>query len=130
VRIVLNIIWLVLAGLWMAIAYVIAGVICCILIITIPFGLASFRIANYALWPFGRTAVGRADAGAPSVIGNIIWLLFAGIWLAIGHILTGILLCVTIIGIPLGVASFKMVPISLLPLGRVIVPSDTLYAPR
>jgi uncharacterized membrane protein YccF (DUF307 family) len=64
------------------------------------------------------------------VIGNIIWLLFAGIWLAIGHILTGILLCVTIIGIPLGVASFKMVPISLLPLGRVIVPSDTLYAPR
>jgi uncharacterized membrane protein YccF (DUF307 family) len=128
-RVILNIIWLLLAGLWMALAYVIAGVICCILIITIPFGLASFRIANYALWPFGRTAVRRADAGAPSVIGNVIWVVVAGIWLAIGHILTGVALCVTIIGIPLGIASFKMVPISLLPLGRVIVPSDTVYAP-
>ena len=129
-RVVLNIIWLLLAGLWMAIGYVIAGVICCILIITIPFGLASFRIANYALLPFGRTAVHRADSGAPSVIGNVIWLLVAGIWLAIGHILTGVALCVTIIGIPLGIGSFKMVPISLLPLGRVIVPSDTLYDTR
>jgi uncharacterized membrane protein YccF (DUF307 family) len=120
-RILLNIIWLVLCGLWMAIGYVVAGIICCILIVTIPFGLASFRIANYALWPFGRTVVDRRDAGAPSLIGNIIWLIFAGIWLAIGHITTGIALCVTIIGIPLGVANFKMIPISLFPLGREIV---------
>ena len=128
VRVVLNIIWVVLAGFWMAIAYILAGILCCILIITIPFGLASFRIAGYALWPFGRTAVRRADAGIPSAIGNVIWIIVAGIWLAIGHILTGVLLCVTIIGIPLGIGSFKMVPISLLPLGRVIVPSDTVYA--
>ena len=110
-RVLLNIIWLLLAGLWMAIAYFIAGIVCCVLIITIPFGLASFRIAGYALWPFGRTAVRRSDAGVLSAIGNVIWLLVAGIWLAIGHIITGALLCVTIIGIPLGIASFKMVPI-------------------
>jgi uncharacterized membrane protein YccF (DUF307 family) len=122
-RAILNIIWLVLCGLWMAIGYCIAGIICCIFIITIPFGLASFRIANYALWPFGRTVVDRRDAGAPSLLGNIIWIVFAGLWLAIGHIFTGILLCVTIIGIPLGVANFKMVAISLMPLGKEIVPA-------
>lgn len=121
---ILNVIWLLFAGLWMAIGYAVAGIICCVLIITIPFGIASFRIAGYALWPFGRTAVRRADAGVASAFGNLIWLLVAGIWLALGHIVTGIVLCCTIIGIPLGVASFKMVPISLLPLGRVIVPTD------
>lgn len=129
----LNVIWLVLCGLWMALGYVIAGIVCCILIITIPFGIASFRMANYALWPFGRTVVRKPTAGAASLIGNIIWLLVAGIWLAIGHITTGIALCLTIIGIPLGIASFKMVPISLLPLGAQIVSTDqyvpTGYAP-
>jgi uncharacterized membrane protein YccF (DUF307 family) len=127
-RVILNIIWLLFAGIWMAIAYVVAGIICCILIITIPFGIASFRIAAYALWPFGRTVVRRSDAGVASVVGNVIWLIVAGIWLALGHVGTGILLCVTIIGIPLGIASFKMVPISLLPLGREIVPVDAAYA--
>jgi uncharacterized membrane protein YccF (DUF307 family) len=120
-RLILNLIWLVLCGFWMAVGYAIAGIICCVLIITIPWGLASFRIANYALWPFGRTVVDRSDAGAASLLGNIIWIVFAGIWLAIGHVLTGIALCVTIIGIPLGVANFKMVPVSLMPLGKVIV---------
>ncbi|SDI52611.1 Uncharacterized membrane protein YccF, DUF307 family [Actinokineospora alba] len=123
-RLILNLIWLVLCGFWMAIGYVIAGIICCVLIITIPFGLASFRIANYALWPFGRTIEPRVDAGAPSVIGNIIWIVFAGWWLAIGHIVTGIALCLTIIGIPLGIANFKMIPVSLVPLGARIVPVD------
>lgn len=122
-RTILNIIWLVLCGFWMAIGYAVAGVICCILIITIPFGLASFRIANYALWPFGRDVVERHDAGAPSAVGNVIWFVFAGLWLAIGHVITGIAMCLTIIGIPLGIASFKMIPISLLPLGREIVPA-------
>src|SRR6478752_6736183 len=126
-RFLLNVIWLVLCGIWMALGYAVAGVVCCTLIITIPFGIASFRIAAYALWPFGRTVVRRADAGVASAVGNIIWLLVAGIWLALGHIGTGILLCFTIIGIPLGVASFKMVPISLLPLGREIVPVDAAY---
>jgi uncharacterized membrane protein YccF (DUF307 family) len=123
VRLILNLIWLVLCGFWMAMGYVFAGIICCVLIITIPFGLASFRIANYALWPFGRTIAPRAEAGAPSVIGNIIWIIFAGWWLAVGHIVTGIALCVTIIGIPLGIANFKMIPVSLVPLGARIVPS-------
>ena len=128
-RFVLNVIWLVLCGFWMAIGYVVAGVICCILIITIPFGVASFRIANYALWPFGRTAIRKPTAGVGSAIGNVIWILVAGIWLAIGHVVAGIAMCLTIIGIPLGIASFKMVPISLLPLGREIVPSDqVVYA--
>lgn len=120
-RFILNILWLVLCGFWMALGYVVAGVICCILIVTIPFGLASFRIAAYALWPFGRTVVERRDAGAPSLIGNVIWFIFAGIWLAIGHVLTGVALCVTIIGIPFGVANFKMIPVSLMPLGKEIV---------
>ncbi|UMP05716.1 YccF domain-containing protein [Amycolatopsis sp. EV170708-02-1] len=120
-RLILNVIWLVLCGLWMALGYVVAGIICCILIVTIPFGLASFRIAAYALWPFGRTVVDRRDAGAASTIGNVIWFLFAGLWLAIGHVLTGVALCITIIGIPLGVANFKMIPVSLMPLGKEIV---------
>lgn len=122
-RTVLNVIWLVLCGIWMALGYVVAGIICCILIITIPFGIASFRMANYALWPFGRSVVRKPTAGVMSLIGNIIWLLVAGIWLAIGHITTGLAMCLTIIGIPLGIASFKMVPVSLLPLGAEIVPS-------
>ncbi|WP_279100672.1 YccF domain-containing protein [Gordonia bronchialis] len=121
---ILNVIWLVLCGFWMALGYVLAGIICVILIITIPFGIASFRMANYALWPFGRTVVRKPTAGSMSMIGNVIWILVAGWWLALGHITTGIALCVTIIGIPLGIASFKMVPISLLPLGMDIVDTD------
>jgi uncharacterized membrane protein YccF (DUF307 family) len=124
----LNVIWLVLAGFWMALGYVLAGVICCILIVTIPFGLASFRIANYALWPFGRTLVDRRDAGAPSLLGNIVWIVFAGWWLALGHLLTGIALCVTIIGIPLGVANFKLIPVSLVPLGKTVVAVERSYS--
>ncbi|AIA04340.1 YccF domain-containing protein [Streptomyces noursei] len=129
-KFILNILWLVLCGFWMALGYVLAGVICCILIVTIPFGIASFRIAGYALWPFGRTTVERRDAGAGSVIGNIVWIVFAGWWLALGHVITGIALCVTIIGIPFGIANFKMIPISLVPLGREIVPTDQPFATR
>ncbi|TQM81435.1 uncharacterized membrane protein YccF (DUF307 family) [Saccharothrix saharensis] len=121
-RLILNLIWLVLSGFWLAVGYVVAGVVCCVLIVTIPWGLAAFRIANYALWPFGRTVVDRPGAGAPSLLGNVIWIVVAGIWLAIGHVVTGVLLCVTIIGIPLGVANFKLVPVSLMPLGKEIVP--------
>ncbi|MFD8327336.1 YccF domain-containing protein [Streptomyces lydicus] len=126
----LNVLWLVLSGFWLAIGYVLAGVICCILIITIPFGIASFRIAGYALWPFGRTTVLRHDAGVGSAVGNVVWIIFAGWWLALGHIVTGLALCVTIIGIPFGIANFKMIPISLVPLGRDIVPTDQPFATR
>jgi uncharacterized membrane protein YccF (DUF307 family) len=121
VRLILNVIWFVLAGLWMAIAYAIAALICFVLIITIPFGIASLRIAMFALWPFGKTVVKRSDAGIASGIGNIFWFLLCGWWLAIGHVITGALLCLTIIGIPLGLANFKLIPVSLLPMGRAIV---------
>lgn len=124
----LNLIWLVLSGFWLALGYVAAGIICCILIVTIPFGIASFRIAGYALWPFGRTVVDHPSSGAWSVLGNVIWFIVAGLWLAIAHVVSGIALCVTIIGIPLGIANFKMVPISLFPLGKEIVPTDRLMA--
>ncbi|GGO02556.1 YccF domain-containing protein [Microbispora bryophytorum] len=119
---VLNVIWLIFAGLWLALGYVAAGIICCVLIVTIPFGIASFRIAGYALWPFGRTVADKPSAGVWSVLGNVIWLLVAGIWLAIGHVVTAIPLFISIIGIPLGIANLKMIPISLMPLGKDIVP--------
>ncbi|WP_028924761.1 YccF domain-containing protein [Pseudonocardia acaciae] len=122
-RTLLNVIWLVLCGIWMALGYVLAGVICCLLVVTIPFGLASFRIANFALWPFGRTLVPRPHAGAPSTIGNVIWFLVAGWWLALGHVITAISLAVTIIGIPLALANLKLIPVSLVPLGKEIVPT-------
>lgn len=94
----------------------------------IPFGIAAFRIGIYALWPFGYTTVERRDAGAPSCIGNVLWLILAGWWLALGHIITGLLLCVTIIGIPFGIANFKLIPVSLFPLGREIVSTDRPFA--
>ena len=123
-RTVLNIIWLLLCGIWLALAYVLAGIICCILIVTIPFGLAAFRIADFSLWPFGRQLIKRSDAGVSSIIGNIVWMIFAGWWLALAHIVTAVALAVTIIGIPLAVANLKLIPVSLVPLGRVIVPAD------
>ena len=117
-----NILWFVLAGWWLALVYVIAGVIACILIITIPFGIASFRLASYVLWPFGRRTVFRQDAGVWSIIGNILWIVLLGWELAIAHLVAGLLLCVTIIGIPFGIACWKMVPLAFLPLGQQIVP--------
>ena len=123
-RVILNVIWLIFCGLWMAIAYVVAGVLAFVLIITIPFGIAAFRIAGYVLWPFGRTIDRRPEAGVASAIGNVIWIILFGWWLAIGHLVSGVLLCLTIIGIPLGLANFKLIPVSLTPFGRDIVDID------
>src|SRR5215218_9011589 len=105
----------------MALGYAVVAIVMFILIITIPFGIASARIALFCLWPFGRTLVRRPDAGTGSVIGNIIWFVLAGWWLALGHVVTGVLMCITIIGIPLGLANFKLIPVSLTPFGRDIV---------
>lgn len=127
-RFILNIIWLVLAGFWMFLGYLLASIICFILIITIPFGIAAFRIGLFALWPFGRTVVRRPDAGVASGVGNILWLILCGWWLALEHLITGIALCITIIGIPLGLASFKLIPVSLYPFGRDIVSVDEARA--
>jgi uncharacterized membrane protein YccF (DUF307 family) len=127
---ILNLIWLVLSGFWLFLGYLFAGVLLCITIIGIPFGIAAFRIGVYALWPFGYTTVDRPGAGAGSVIGNVLWLILAGWWLALTHIVTGVVQCLTIIGIPLGIANFKLIPVSLVPLGREIVRTDQPFASR
>lgn len=125
---ILNLIWFIFGGFVLALGYFLAGLICCALIITIPWGIASFRIASYALWPFGRTIVDKGRVGTASAIGNIIWLLVAGIWIAIGHVATAIAMASTIVGIPLAIANLKLIPVSLMPLGKQIVPTDRLLA--
>ena len=120
----MNVLWLVLSGLWLAIGYAVAGLVLCFLIITIPFGIAAFRLAAFTLWPFGRAVVRKPDAGAASAVGNVIWFVLAGLWMALAHVFTGILLCVTIIGIPLGLGNFKLIPVSIAPLGKDIVSAD------
>ncbi|MCL3819587.1 YccF domain-containing protein [Aeromicrobium wangtongii] len=126
-RLLLNILWLVVSGFWMFLGYMLAGALWCITIVGIPFGIASFRIGLFALWPFGRTVVVKPGAGVASGIGNVLWFIFSGLWLAIGHAVLGAILCITIIGIPLGLANFKLIPISLFPLGRDIVPADASH---
>lgn len=129
-NLLLNILWLVFCGIWMAIGYVIAALICFILIVTVPFGIASLRIAGFVLWPFGRTTVERPGAGAGSFIGNVIWVIFAGWWLALAHLVTSIPLFLSIIGIPFGWANLKLIPISLMPLGREVVSTDQGFGGR
>jgi uncharacterized membrane protein YccF (DUF307 family) len=124
VRFILNVLWLVFGGLLIALGYAIAGLICFVLIVTIPFGVAAFRMANYALWPFGRTLVPKPSAGVGSAVGNVIWFIVAGWWLALGHIVTAIAQAITIIGIPLAIANVKLVPVSLMPLGHEIVDAE------
>lgn len=131
-RTLLNIIWLIFGGFWLALGYALAGIVFCILIVTIPLGVASFRMANYALWPFGRTVIDKPGAGAGSVILNVIWIIFAGWWLALAHLISAVAMAITIIGIPLAIADFKMIPISLAPLGKEIVSTGgtTIVAPQ
>src|ERR1700728_5037323 len=102
IRLILNVIWLILCGWWMFILYVLAGIICFILIITIPFGIAAWRIAGYVLWPFGRSIQMRREAGIGSLIGNIIWIILVGWELGLGHLTAGLLLCLTLTRTPLG----------------------------
>ena len=128
VRFLLNVIWLIFGGFWLAILYTLAGVLACILIITIPFGVQGFKMAVFALWPFGRTLVKRPGAGAPSAIGNVIWLILFGWWLALGHVITAIAQAITIIGLPLAAANVKLIPVSLWPMGREIVRVDDVQA--
>jgi uncharacterized membrane protein YccF (DUF307 family) len=130
-RLILNIIWLLFGGLWMAIGYLAAALISFLLIITIPFGFAALRIASYALWPFGRTIVDKPTAGTGVLVGNVVWILLFGWWLAIGHLLSAAAMAITIIGIPLALANLKLIPVSLMPLGKEIVPvgSANQFAP-
>ena len=123
-RLLLNLIWLVFSGFWLAIGYALAGVLMCLLIITIPFGIVAFRLAGFVIWPFGRTLVPKPSAGAPSFIGNVIWFLLAGLWLAIGHLVTAVALALTIIGIPLALGNLKLALVALAPMGKEIVDTD------
>jgi uncharacterized membrane protein YccF (DUF307 family) len=123
-RTLLNIIWLVLSGFWLALGYALAGVIMTVLIVTIPFGIASFRLAGFVLWPFGRGIVRKPSAGVGSFVGNVLWFLLAGIWIAVAHVATAIALFVTIIGIPLAVANLKLAAVALAPLGKEIIDGD------
>ncbi|MBE9374033.1 YccF domain-containing protein [Saccharopolyspora sp. HNM0983] len=127
-RLLLNLIWLVFGGLVMALGYAFAGLLLAITVVGIPFAIASLRTARFALWPFGRRLVDDPGSGGWSTVGNLLWLVLAGWWLALGHITAGIASCLTIIGIPLGIAHFKLVPVSLLPMGRRIVDTDDAYA--
>jgi uncharacterized membrane protein YccF (DUF307 family) len=124
-RLVLNVIWLIFGGLWLAVGYLLAALVCFLLIITIPFGFAALRIASFALWPFGRTIVERPGAGTGALIGNVIWVVLCGFWLAIGHLVSAVAMAITIIGIPLALANLKLIPVSLVPLGKEIVPVDS-----
>jgi uncharacterized membrane protein YccF (DUF307 family) len=129
VKTLLNILWLVLAGFWLAAAYAIAAVLLAITIIGLPFAKQSLKLGRYALWPFGRALVQSSDRHKRlSVVGNVLWFVLAGWWIALGHLLTGVALCLTIIGIPLGIADIKMAGAALVPFGRKIVPANELNA--
>lgn len=125
-RTILNLIWLVLGGFWLALGYFFFGLLACVLIVTIPFGIASFRMAGYALWPFGRAVVAKPSAGAGSALANVVWFFIAGLWLAIGHVTTAVAQAVTIVGIPLAVANLKMIPVTCFPFGKDIVDARSL----
>lgn len=125
-RTVLNVIWLVFGGIWLAAAYFLAGVIMCVLIVTIPFGIASFRMARYVLWPYGKAVVTRPGAGVASGIGNLVWFVLAGWWLAIVHVATAIAQSLTIIGIIDAIVNLKMIPVTCFPFGKRIVDRDSL----
>jgi len=126
VRTLLNLIWFLFGGLWLALGYALAGVVLCIFIVTIPLGVASFRMASYALWPFGRAVVDTPESGSGALLLNVVWIVLAGWWLALGHITTAIAQAATIIGIPLAIANLKMIPISLVPFGKEIVRTESL----
>jgi uncharacterized membrane protein YccF (DUF307 family) len=123
-RLLLNVIWLIFGGLWLALGYLLAALLCFLLIVTIPFGFAALRIASYALWPFGRTIIDKPGTGTGALIGNIIWVVLFGFWLAIGHLVSAVAMALTIVGIPLALANLKLIPVSLVPLGKEIVSVD------
>jgi uncharacterized membrane protein YccF (DUF307 family) len=129
INLVLNLVWLVVSGFWLAVGYAVAGIVMCLLVVTIPFGIASFRLAGFVLWPFGRTIVRRPGAGAASTVGNVLWFVLAGVWIAVLHLAAGLALCLTIIGIPFGWANIKLAAVAIAPLGKDVVGHDDPRAP-
>jgi uncharacterized membrane protein YccF (DUF307 family) len=131
-RLLLNLLWIVFGGAWMAAAWLVAAIVMAITIIGLPWTRAAFNIALYTLLPFGQRAVSRAEylgrhdlgTGPLGLLGNVLWLVFAGWWLALGHLITAILLAVTIVGLPFAWAHLKLAGIALWPIGKMIVPAE------
>jgi len=126
-RLIGNLLWVILGGLFMAIGWVIAGILSFITIIGIPWGIASFLIASFSLWPFGREMIDRKQGTTMktmSLIGNIVWVVIGGWWIALGHLLAALVCAITIIGIPFAWQHVKLAGISFTPLGKEIVPVE------
>ena len=118
---ILNLIWFFFGGFALFLSYIAAGIVACIFIVTIPAGFAAFRIAGFVLWPFGKTVVRKPGAGTGSALMNFVWFLVAGLWLAMGHVVTAFAQAITIIGIPLAIANLKLIPITCFPFGKEVV---------
>ena len=137
-RLLGNVIWLVLGGFWMAVGWFLAGVVMAVSIIGLPWARSCFVIGNLCFLPFGREAIdrsvltGREDLGTGPLgtIGNILWFIFAGLWLAIGHVLHGLACFVTIIGIPFAIQHFKLAGLALAPIGKTVVDSEVAHQAR
>lgn len=123
-RTLLNLIWLFLSGIWLAAAYFVAGIVACLLIVTIPAGIASFRMARYVLWPFGTLVVKKPGAGAGSALMNIVWFVTVGWILCLLHIITALTQAVTIVGIANAVVSIMMIPVTAFPFGKEVIDRD------
>ena len=123
-RVLGNMVWLVFGGIFMALGYAIAGLIMCLLIVTIPFGIQAFKLASFTLFPFSSALVRHPDAGTGSVLGNVLWFILAGWWLALGHIISAMFLAITIIGIPFAIVHLKLALVSLSPFGKEVVPRE------
>ena len=121
-----NVLWFILAGVWLALGYGIAGLVMCITIIGIPFGIQAFKLAWFTLWPFGKTVMRQPNGGGLEVVFNVLWLILFGWPIFLAHLVAGALLCVTIIGIPFGVQAFKLSILALWPFGRFVAPIDAL----
>lgn len=119
-----NVLWLIFVGLWTALEWVVAGAILCITVVGIPFGIQCFKLAAFSLWPFGQTVVRTGSAPVLGTLANIVWFVLAGIWIAITYVVAGLLLCITLIGIPFGIQAFKLAGLALVPFGREVVPAE------
>ena len=116
-----NVLWFIFAGLWLGLSWLISGLVFCCTIIGIPYGIASFRIAQFAFFPFGKDIVNGDSTGVCTFLLNVVWVVFAGLWLWIGAVISGIIFCCTIIGIPFGIACFRIAKVSFAPLGKRII---------
>jgi len=124
-----NILWFILSGVWLGISYMLAGVVACLTIIGIPFGIQAFKLAGYVMWPFGRTLEESTGHRFSKGIMNVVWIIVGGLWLALAHILLGVVLCLTILGIPFGIKNFSMAKLALFPFDFSVVDSDVDQAP-